>query len=277
MFRTTIIDVYPLWVVFLASTLLIALASEIGFLLGRRKLSSLAPGESSNVGGAVTATLGLLAFMLAFTFSAGTDKWDTKKQLLLKESNALSTAFIRTELLPEPHRHNLQNLMSRYLDHYLDTIQQEMASDGTAIDSQMARQVEEDFAIAKKFHGEMWHEAMLATQQQPTPLTGLFISALNEALDIRGERMSVAIQQRMPMIVWIILGLLACFAPGLAGYDLGVTRGARNLSGWVVALAFASVVTLVVILDRPLTSVISHLPLIDLQGDIHKALELEPY
>lgn len=276
MFRTTLLDAFPLWVVFLASTLLIVLASEVGFRLGRRKLNRLARGESSNVGGAVAATLGLLAFMLAFTFSAGTDRWDTKKQLLLKESNALSTAFMRTELLPEPHRHNLQELMSSYVDHYLSTLQEETAYDGTAIDSRIARQVEENFFIAKKFHVDMWHEAMLAARMQPTPLTGLFVSALNEALDLRVERTSIAIQQRMPMIVWSILCLLACLAPGLAGYDLGVSRGVRNLSGWAVAVAFSSVVTLVVTLDRPLTSVVSQLPLIELQQDMHKALELKP-
>lgn len=272
MFETTLLDVFPLWAVFLLSTLLIVIAAEIGFYLGRRRLARFAKGESSHVGGAVAATLGLLAFILAFTFSAGTDRWDTRKHLLLQETNALGTAFLRTELLPEPHRYNLQKLMSRYIDQYLRTMEEQIAAEGTALDSRLVKEVELDFSNAKKFHGEMWAEAMLAAQKQPTPLTGLFVSALNEAIDLRIERISISIQQRMPMIFWFILYFLACLAMGLTGYDLGVTRGKRNLSGWVVALAFSSVITLVVALDRPLTSIVNQLPLLELQEEFHQAL-----
>lgn len=274
MFETTLIDIFPLWAVFLLSTLLIVIAVEMGFYLGRRRQARFAEGESSQVGGAVAATLGLLAFILAFTFGAGTDRWDTRKQLLLQETNALGTAFLRTELLPEPHRYNLQKIMSGYIDQYLKTMEQQIAAEGTTINSRLVKEVEQDFSNAKKFHEQMWAEAMLAVEKQPTPLTGLFVSALNDAIDLRIERISISIQQRMPMIIWIILYFLACLALGLAGYDLGLSRGRRNLSGWVVALAFSSVITLVVALDRPRTSIVNQLPLLELQEEVHQSLSL---
>ena len=45
--------------------------------------------------------LGLLAFILAFTFGAATSRFDDKKQLLLDEVNAIGTTFLRTDFLSE--------------------------------------------------------------------------------------------------------------------------------------------------------------------------------
>lgn len=273
MFQTTVLDVLPLWSVYLISTVLIVIAVETGFYLGRRRRARFAAGETSHVGSAVAATLGLLAFMLAFTFGAGTDRWDTRKQLLLQETNALGTAFLRTELLPEPQRYNLQSLMSRYIDQYVDTMEEQVTSKGTALNSRLVRKLEDDFSLAKTFHGEMWREARLAAEKQPTVLTGLFISALNEAIDLRIERVSISTQQRMPLVFWTTVYFLAMLSLGLAGYDLGLSKGTHNLSGWVVALAFSSVITLVVALDRPLTSIVKQLPLLDLQAELHETLK----
>ena len=76
-------------------------------------------------------------------------------------------------------------------------------------------------------------------------------------------------QQRMPTIFWGALYSLALLAMGLAGYEAAVARSGRNMTGWVVALAFSTVIVLVVGLDRPQTSAVTQLPLLELQNDIH--------
>ncbi|MCK7520215.1 MAG: hypothetical protein MZV64_22250 [Ignavibacteriales bacterium] len=48
--------------------------------------------------------LGLLAFILAFTFGAATSRFDDKKQLLLDEVNAIGTTFLRADFLAESER-----------------------------------------------------------------------------------------------------------------------------------------------------------------------------
>ena len=79
---------------------------------------------------------------------------------------------------------------------------------------------------------------------------------------------------RMPMVYWSTVYFLALISLGLAGYDLGLSKGMRNLSGWVVALAVSSVITLVVTLDRSLASFVKQLPLLDLQAELHQSLEI---
>ena len=61
-------DIFPLWGVFIASIVLIMLATELGFLLGRRAQGGKSNEEKVHTGTVVGAALGLLAFMLAFTF-----------------------------------------------------------------------------------------------------------------------------------------------------------------------------------------------------------------
>ena len=64
----------------------------------------------------VSAVLGLLAFLLGFAFSLATDRFETRRHLVLEESNAIGTAFLRAQLLGEPHRARLSDLLVRYTE-----------------------------------------------------------------------------------------------------------------------------------------------------------------
>jgi len=54
------------------------------------------------VGGMVAAELGLLAFLLAFTFGFAASRFEDRRQVVLDESNAIGTTYLRTATLPEP-------------------------------------------------------------------------------------------------------------------------------------------------------------------------------
>lgn len=273
MFNTTTLDFLPLWGIFFGSVIVIVIAIEIGYYLGRRKLARMKPDEAPRMGGAVAATLGLLAFMLAFTFGAGASRWDAKKELVLAESNAVATAFLRADLIPEPHRSKVQQLLSDYVDHRISALQEgkvSIQSPGERPD--YVGDLVERIGQAKAFHSELWSVAIEVAGNNPTPLSGLFISALNEVFDLHQERVTVGVQQRMPLVFWTTLYCLAFLAMGLSGYDAGVSRSARSLSPWVVAIAFSTVILLVVALDRPQISTVGQMPLLELQRDMHKAI-----
>jgi len=48
----------------------------------------------------IAAILGLLAFRLAFTFGVAASRFDTRRELVLDEANAIGTTFLRAALLP---------------------------------------------------------------------------------------------------------------------------------------------------------------------------------
>ncbi len=270
MFRTTLLDFIPLWAVFLGSTFLVLASIEIGFRIGVWRAKRTKKSELPHTGGSVAATLGLLGFMLAFTFGTTTSRWDDRKSLVLDEANALGTAYLRAELLPEPQQSNVRRLLENYLELSLGLDEKANAKrfEGVGQLGELKQFVELQLSEANTLQSQLWQEAMTAYRLQPTPGTNLFITAINEVFDIQQSRITKALDQRMPTVFWVTLYTLAMLSMGLSGYDAGLARGGRTLSPWVVAAAFSSVLLLIVALDRPQTSVVSKAPLADLARSI---------
>lgn len=272
LYSTSGLDFMPLWGIFILSALLIGLSIEVGYALGLRKHQRLKEGESMSLGGGIAATLGLLAFMLAFTFSSGTNRWDTKKELILAESNAIGTAFLRADLLPEPLAQQARELLLDYLGQRVGAREDLLAMGaGTSIDV-FTEHIDEKIGESKNQQEDLWAVAVAAAEAQPSPITALFVNSINEVLDLHQMRVTVTFQQRMPRVFWFTLYCLAVLAMGLAGYEAGAQKGARTLFGWAVALAFSTVILLVVALDRPQISSVNYAPLQELQSDMQKAM-----
>jgi hypothetical protein len=85
-----------------------------GRYLGSRK-GMKAQGADS-IGSVVGASLGLLAFLLAFTFNMAANRFDNRKNLMLKELNAIDTAYRRAGLLPSSMASETRNLLVEYVD-----------------------------------------------------------------------------------------------------------------------------------------------------------------
>ena len=63
----------------------------------------------------VAATLGLLAFILAFTFGLAASRFDSRMQVLLDEANAIGTTYLRAGMLPEQGK-QIRALLREYAD-----------------------------------------------------------------------------------------------------------------------------------------------------------------
>ena len=107
---------YPLLLVFAVGLGVVLAVSEIGWQLGVR-----AEGRgSSNLTTLESAMLGLLALMIAFTFSMALSRFDLRRDALLNEANAIGTTALRARLLPEPHRTETLKLLQEYVQIRLD-------------------------------------------------------------------------------------------------------------------------------------------------------------
>lgn len=92
-------------------------AAALGILLkvqrNRRRDASEADGQEGYI---VSAVLGLLALLMGFTFSLAVDRFDARRALVLQEANAIGTTYLRAQLLIEPHRSRMTDLLVRYTD-----------------------------------------------------------------------------------------------------------------------------------------------------------------
>src|ERR1041385_3638084 len=95
------IDVLPLWALFVVILLVVLLSVEFGYRLGKYRRSRREEEKEAPLGTMVGATLGLLAFILAFTFGLAAARFDSRRQVLLDEANAIGTTYLRAGIIPE--------------------------------------------------------------------------------------------------------------------------------------------------------------------------------
>ena len=92
------------------------LALEGGYRLGRWRHDRPAEEKETPVGAMVGSILGLLAFLLAFTFGMAATRFEARRQAVLDEANAIGTTYLRARLLPEPQRTESAKLLREYVD-----------------------------------------------------------------------------------------------------------------------------------------------------------------
>ncbi len=257
---STLLDALPLWTIFVFSTVSVLLAAEIGHRLGRMRFRDKEHEKEPTVGGIVAAELGLLAFLLAFTFSLAATRFETRRQTLLEEANAIGTAFLRAKMLPEPEGSRIRQSLREYVDVRLAAVQQ-----GT-VDAGIRR--------SNELHAELWQAAVAAAQKDPRSIpTGLFIQSLNEVIDLHAKRLLIALGSRIPIVIWLVLFGAAVLSFGCMGYFGGLTGGGRSPAVLSLALVFAAVMWLVIDLDRPQEGLlrVSQQPLVDLRATMEEA------
>ena len=250
------------WVIFAALIGLILSATEIGFQLGRRARSSTdEPARSENIT-IQAAVLGLLALLLGFTFSISISRYENGKYLVIDESNAIGTTFLRARLLPEPYRKEVSNLLRRYVDVLLEFY-------GAGIDKRKLQEVKDE---AERMQNELWsHAVEVGEKDLRAVTTGLFIQSLNEVIDLHAKRLWY-MENHVPEIIFIVLYGVSIMSMGLVGYGCGL-EGHRNLISTVTAaILIASVILVIVDLDRPGLGLIkvSQQSLIRLQDNLNK-------
>ena len=64
----------------------------------------------------VSSVMGLLALLIGFTFSLAIDRFDTRRERVLMEANAIGTTYLRAQMLDEPHRSRISAMLVRYTD-----------------------------------------------------------------------------------------------------------------------------------------------------------------
>ncbi len=255
------IDRMPLAVVFLLDIGVILLAIQGGMFVGRwvlrRRIEEKPEGAMGSV---VGATLGLLAFMLAFTFGLAASRFDTRKQLLLDEVNAIGTTYLRSELLPEPQRTTTQQLLREYVDLR------------ASVEGHPERIVEA-IRNSEKIQAELWAQAVqVARDNRGSVIHALYLESLNTMIDYHIRRVTVG-RYRIPPTIWVVLYAVVILAMGVVGYHFAISGGTRLMVGVVLAVTFSAVFLLICDLDRSAegTLTVSQQPMIELQQKVKAA------
>ncbi|MGB8178081.1 MAG: hypothetical protein WCF29_24310, partial [Pseudolabrys sp.] len=214
----------------------------------------------SNFSTLESAMLGLLALMLAFTFSMALTRFEARRDALLNEANAIGTTALRARLLPEPQRSETLKLLREYVQIRLD-----IARRSTTL-TELTPSVDRSNALQEA----LWQQAKaMASKDKGAVPTGLFIQSLNEMIDDQGKRLS-ALRNRIPSSVLFTLFAIAVAACAFAGYARGLDAQRTRIPVYVMGLLVSAVIYLIIDLDRPSAGFITNnqQPMIDLAASI---------
>ena len=229
------------WVIALVVIVLLLLAIELGYRMGAKVPSGLSDSEKTPVLAISGALFGVLALLLGFTFSMSLDRFEQRKQLVLEESNAIGTAYLRSQLLPEPDRSAVPGILRSYVDARLDFFN--LRNDPAQFKGVIDR--------TENLQDELWAHAANAVQKDDREVTtGLFIEALNEVIDLHSARVN-AMENHVPGSVLLILILVAILSALLVGYGCGLEKRHHLLSTSIMALLIGVVIVVIMDLDRP--------------------------
>ena len=163
----------------------------------------------------------MLAFMLAFTFGMAGSINEARKGIVLEEANAIGTAYLRAQILPEPSSSKIKGFLHEYVDVRLKGAQ--------AGQLKNIEQLKQAIARSEELHNELWALSVSLAKENPSSIfAGLFVDSLNEVIDLHSTRVTKAIHSRIPKSIIITLYFVAILTMTLMGYHAGLT-GTRTL------------------------------------------------
>jgi hypothetical protein len=257
----------PLGGVFFVTAAIVLLSIWVGTFLGHRKRLKPDHGAEASLNPIITATLGLLAFMLVFTFGIAAQSFQARRQLLLDEVNAIGTTYLRAGLLPEPQQGQIRKLLCEYVDIRVNLAKENAR--GQAID------FEKLISHAEALQDQMWsHAAAAALAERNSMTNALFITALNQMIDLQTSRLTV-LTYRIPPVIWYSLYFITILATATVGYQIGLSGKKASKVGIVLALTFSAVVFLVADLDRSTEGNlrVNQKPMFELQQKLHTSIQ----
>jgi hypothetical protein len=244
----------PLWILFLLTTAMCWMAVEAGAWIAQGVLQrNWAKEPEAPVGSLVGSLLGLLAFILAFTFGLTASRYDLRRQLVLEESNAIATTYLRASLLPSPIASEARKLLREYVDLRL-SVSPESISDA--------------MQKSEMIHKQLWSLAQKLLQENiDSEIRSLFIDSLNEVIDLHQSRKTVGLQYRISGPVWLSVYVLTALSMLSIGYQIGMSGTRRLLGTPVMVAAFSLVILMIADLDRPFEGFlrVSQQPIADVQ------------
>jgi ABC-type nitrate/sulfonate/bicarbonate transport system substrate-binding protein len=258
------LDSAPLVVVFAVMVLIAMLAIESGFTLGKSNREKIQEEQVTPIATVVGAVLALMAFVIAFTFGSANTRFDARKAALLDDVTAIQTAYLRANLIPEPHRTTVRSLLRDYVQARAGIVYAYGQPDTLRVVQERAEVLQE----------LMWsHAETLADGEDGARVYMLFTQALNNVFNLHTKRVVLGAYYRIPSAMWLALIFASGVAMFAVGFQFGVGGTRRihtaNLS---LSVTFAVVMVLAFDLDRAGEGLmaVNQQPMIDLYQSMRK-------
>ncbi len=202
------------------------LMSEIGWRTGRYFSVSHKVSKAGASDTFVAAIFGLLALLIAFTFSGASDRYDQRRGLIVKELLTMGTAYMSVDRLNKEDQPGIRELFKSYLDHRITLYRN--VGDTAALEAKVQAQS----ALAN----QLWRAAVASVEKTgdlQKLVAAQILPEISTMFDAFDEQ-RLAMKFHPPPIIWQALMLLALIGSLLSGYGMGI----EQKRDWFLALVF---------------------------------------
>ena len=237
-------DLIPLGLVLILSVLIQVLFIEFGFRYGKTKQGKPYKAQMAQVRAIMGASLGLLAFMLAFTFNMAQQHFEKRTQAYMLEVSAIDSAYRGADLIGTEQKLQARELLRHFAKLRLQTTQAAKDADMDA--------VVEKIRESERIHDMLWALAERSMEGAGDHSdTGIFAQSVLAMINAHDLRLQAALFNRISPVIWLTLFLMALLSMVVMGYQAGLTGTRSTLATWALAITFSAVMTLITDLDRP--------------------------
>jgi len=213
---------------------------EYGFRRGRARALLYPESGRHGLGSVEAAVYGLLGLLIAFSFSGAGTRFENRRDQIIAEANALSTAYLRLDVLPAERQASLREKFRSYVDARLSIYRK--LPDIDAAEAELAR--------ANALQGEVWKEAVAASLAGNQTAVLSLLPALNEAFDVATTRTAAA-YWHPPMALFGVLMVVALLSSYLVGDGMSESPTASRLHMVTYAAVLAIVIYVIIDLEFP--------------------------
>jgi hypothetical protein len=233
----TMLDTLPLSLVGIGIFVVLWIAVEIGFR-GRTRFDKAERPQHDGESFLLSAALGLLALLLAFTFSLALDRYDTRRTLVLQEANALNIVRLQVAFMPEPLRTQTNGVLRAYV---VERLRWSKASTSEA---------ESPGTIELRRRLWLSTAGLLTGREGPEFLGPDMRASLAHSFNLAEARIW-ARQSHVPARVIRILLLDAILTSILLGYVLEPTRKRHRVAATLLLTLLTISLVLILDIDQP--------------------------
>lgn len=238
---------FDAWKIALILMLTILALTFLGYKVGNIKLKKLKLETVKELSSSFSSLSGLLFLLLAFTFGMSVNRYDSRRQNIIEESNAISTALLRADLYAEKERLFFRQDFKQYIECRIEYYKAGRNIEKLRLSNEHAN------SISKR----LWQRATrLSFDHTNTDATRLMIPALNEMIDITTTRAAGEKAKVPDSIIWLLF-VLANITSFYSGYSAAL----KGSIDWLVEFGFCMMISVTVLfifdLDRPFRGLVT--------------------
>lgn len=211
---------------------------EIGRHIAVFRLARDPQGAKTGFSTIEAAVLALLSLLLAFTVNGASSRFDLRRNLVIKETVAIGTAFLRLDVLPIGVQPEIKDTFRRYVDTRVE-VYRKIPDIGEA---------KAELAKSAQLQTEIWRQAVEGVRAEGAAPSAavVLLPALTAMFDVTTERTWTA-KIHPPTVIFIMLFTLALTSSLLSGYGMAADKSRSWLH--ILCLSLIISVTVYVIID----------------------------